>query len=79
MRRFLLDNPTCDWDVDLQVWLIGRDEWAIAGHLGAGPVFEFCVPLRRVIELIASLSAGDRCLIVLHPEYFSLDSIPAPA
>jgi hypothetical protein len=73
MRAFLVDNPTCGWDVDVQIWLIGRDEWVIAsGDRAATPIFEWCVDLRRVLAAIDERPDGARIVVVLHPEYFGI-------
>lgn len=70
MRRFLLDNPTCLWDVDLQVWVVGRDEWVVAGRPGGTPVFRWCVDLDEALDAIRATRPGSRSMVVLHPEYF---------
>jgi hypothetical protein len=70
MRRFLLDNPTCRWDVDLQVWVIGRDEWVVAGRTDGTPVFRWCVDLDDAVGAIRAMPPGSRSMVVLHPEYF---------
>jgi hypothetical protein len=82
MRTYLLDNPCLDWDVDLQCWQVGRDEWVIGGRPGrpgrpgdgldggpGTPVFEHMVGLERVLSTLDAHARGCRILFVLHPAY----------
>ena len=68
MRRYLTDNPCCDWGPDAQFWLIGKDRWVLAGRDPAGAFFEWETDLEHVIDRIRSLPAGSRSVFVLHPE-----------
>ena len=70
MRQYLLDNPCCDWAVDFQFWLLGKDSWVAAGRFGQTELFEWDIGLARALELMAELPAGSRTMLVLHPEYF---------
>jgi hypothetical protein len=69
MRRYLLDNPCCDWAVDFQFWLLGKDNWVAAGRFGGTTLFEWNVGLERVLELLSALPRGSRTLLIIHPEY----------
>jgi hypothetical protein len=69
MKRYLLDNPACDWATDYQFWLLGKDQWAAAGGRGADRLFEWNIGLARTLELVGALPKGSRVLIVVHPEY----------
>lgn len=73
MRSFLIGNPTCCWDVDVQVWPIGSGRWVVAGRSVAGEVFHWCVPLDVVLDALRQLPDGARCMVVIHPEYFMAD------
>lgn len=70
MRRYLLENPSLEWTVDVQVWVIGRDEWVVAGHVAGGPVWHWRVSQESMLDALSTLPRGVRCLLVLHPEYF---------
>ena len=69
MRRYLLDNPCCDWTVDYQFWLLGKDSWVAAGRFGGASLFEWNIGLERALYLVSALPTGSRTLVVLHPEY----------
>jgi len=69
MQRYLLDNPYCRWDVDVQFWLVGPDVWVIAGRVGRQTLWEWEVPLARVLERVAGLPKGTRSVMLLHPVY----------
>lgn len=69
MRRYLLDNPCCEWASDFQFWLIGRDEWVVAGRSEGETVFDWKVGLEQVIERVGRLPAGSRSVFVVHPVF----------
>ncbi len=71
MRSFLHDNPYCDYDLDMQFWLIGLDRWMAAGRIGRERVFEWNVGLGRVLKIIAAMPLGSRSVVVIHPVYIS--------
>jgi hypothetical protein len=68
MNTLLVNNPYLDWTVDYQVWIIGRDKWVFAGT--NDKLFEYGVPLKRIIELLKTLEVDKKILFVLHPVYF---------
>lgn len=70
MRRYLVENPTLDWEPDVQIWVIGRDEWVIGGKQGEKTIWEWMVSLDSMLQTIEQFPPGLRCLLVLHPEYF---------
>ncbi|MCA9290980.1 MAG: hypothetical protein KDA25_07620 [Phycisphaerales bacterium] len=72
MRRYLVDNPACGWDVECQCWLIGRDEWVVGGRPRGEALFESSVSGGRMLELVRGLPARSRTLFVVHPEYVRL-------
>lgn len=65
MRSFLHSNPTLDYLVDCQFWLIGNDKWVITGP----DLFLWHVNLDRVLAELDNLPAGARAVVVVHPEY----------
>ncbi len=72
MRLYLPENPYCRWTVDVQIWIVGRNQWCIGGRLAGRTVFEWDRPLGDVLEFIGSMPSGTRVLFVLHPEYMRL-------
>lgn len=73
MRTFLTGNPTCRWDVDMQVWPVGCGRWVVAGRSAAGGIFHWSVELDVVLDALRRLPDGARCMVVIHPEYFMAD------
>lgn len=71
MRQLLLDNPCCDYSVDYQFWLVGKDSWVAAGRFGENELFEWKVSASRVIEIVGSLPPNTKSLMVIHPCYVS--------
>ncbi|MCA8942997.1 MAG: hypothetical protein KDB80_10595 [Planctomycetes bacterium] len=69
MRTYLLDNPYCEWKVDSQLWLTGRDEWVLASRIDQRATLEFGIDLGRAIDRLRALPEGSRTLIVVHPVY----------
>ena len=69
MKKYLLDNPACDWELDFQFWLTGKDTWIIAGKKGNRELFEWEVGIVKTIEILKNLPLGSRTSIVLHPAY----------
>lgn len=72
LRTFLLDNPVHDYSIDFQAWMLGNDEWCIAGKHEGKETFETGVNLLSVIEFLKKLPASTRTLIVIHPCYVRL-------
>ena len=70
MKLYLLDNGYCRWGYDYNVWLIGCDQWVIAGREADHPVFEFGVAWARVVDLLRELDPGRQVSMTLHPCYF---------
>jgi len=70
MRRYLINNPCCDWSVDYQFWLIGRDRWVAAGKYNGEELFEWKINLKRVLHLIQTLPINTRSVLLIHPDYF---------
>lgn len=71
MRTYLLDNPACDWGVDIQCWLLGKDMWVIAGRFGGREVFHWAATLKDLLVFLEQIPIGLRTLLVVHPEYVS--------
>jgi hypothetical protein len=69
MKTFLLNNPTCDYMIDFQFWLLGKDKWIISGIHGGYSTFEWNVDLTHVLETMRILPTGSRSVLVIHPEY----------
>ena len=70
MRRYLLENPCCDWAIDYQFWLIGKDKWVAAGGERSKELFEWEIDLDAMLDLIRELPNDTRSVLVIHPEYF---------
>lgn len=69
MRRYLLENPCLDWEIDYQFWLVGRDTWVISGRFDGRTLFEWNVGIDRVIDIVRALPNGSRSVMIVHPEY----------
>ncbi|MFL5245288.1 MAG: methyltransferase domain-containing protein [Gemmataceae bacterium] len=70
LRSYLVDNCYCRWGHTYNIWLLGKDMWAIAGHPANGEtVFHFDVPWSMVNEFLAGIGAEEKVLITLHPIY----------
>ncbi len=76
LRRYLLDNGYCCWGYDFNVWILGSDDWVIAGREGQRQRFEFGVNWSRVRDFLAELDHTRRVAITLHPCYFGKRSAP---
>ncbi|KAA0213216.1 MAG: hypothetical protein DYG94_14370 [Leptolyngbya sp. PLA3] len=70
MRTYLCDNPCCQWEVDMQVWVVGQNRWVAGGRVGGQVYFRDGLTLADLRSVIEDLPGGSRCLFVLHPEYF---------
>ena len=72
MYRYLMNNPCCDWSVDYQAWLLGKDLWVVAGVSpdNKNHIFEWNINLDSVIKIIKDIPLGSRLVLVIHPEYF---------
>ncbi|MBI4754387.1 MAG: methyltransferase domain-containing protein [Betaproteobacteria bacterium] len=69
-RTYILDNPYCNWGFDFNVWLLGKDLWAVAGHDSDGQaVFRFGVSWVDVRGFLAGRAARERVALTLHPIY----------
>jgi hypothetical protein len=69
MERYLVNNPAQDYLVDYEFWLMGPNQWAIAGKWNWAPVFEWMVGLEQVLAFARGLPPGSRSMFVIHPEY----------
>jgi peptidoglycan/xylan/chitin deacetylase (PgdA/CDA1 family) len=70
LKTYLVDNPVFSRGYDYDIWLLGKDLWAIAPHVETEP-FEYPVASSRVFEFLASVKPGQRIVITLHPIYLS--------
>ena len=70
MRKYLLDNPYCDWILNYQFWLIGKNKWVAAGKFNDEILFEWEINSNRLIHLISNLPDNTRSILVIHPDYF---------
>ncbi len=68
MKRYLLENPSCDWGIDYHFWLLGKDRWVIAGRYRGDTKFEWDVDMHGVARSIAELPEGSRSVLLIHPE-----------
>lgn len=73
MRRFLVDNPCCDWATDYQVWALGQGRWVVGGQSEQGEVFHWSIRLPGLIDWFRALPANTRTSVVLHPSLFRKD------
>ena len=69
MKKYLLDNPYCDWETDYQFWLIGKNQWVAAGRFDGQTLFEFAIGIDRLIYLLNNLPEGSRSVLNIHPAY----------
>ena len=67
MRKYLVDNPLYDREIDHQFWLIGKDKWVAGGR----DLWEWEVGLDRMLELVRGLPEDTRSVVVIHPDYFT--------
>lgn len=65
MRRYLLDNPAMNHLTSYRCWLIGKDQWVVAGE----GVFLWNINIFNLIDFIKKLPLGKRIVITVHPEY----------
>ena len=70
MRKYLIDNPYCDWLVDYQFWLLGKDTWVAAGSFNNEVLFEWDINSERLIDIIKDLPENTRSILLIHPDYF---------
>lgn len=69
-RIHILDNPYCKWGFSYNIWLLGRDFWAIAGTTREGEeVFRFNTTWTDVEAFLDQLQPDEKALICLHPIY----------
>jgi peptidoglycan/xylan/chitin deacetylase (PgdA/CDA1 family) len=70
LRTYLLDNPYCRWGYTNNIWLLGKDLWAIAGRRAdGGTAFHFGITWSKVNEFLMTVSMHEKVLITLHPIY----------
>jgi hypothetical protein len=69
--KYFFDNPVNDWSCNTQIWLVGKNKWIIASKINDKIIFEFHVPLSKIIQFIKDdIEVSSSILMVLHPEYF---------
>lgn len=71
-EMYLKNSPYRDYSIDFQFWLVGKDEWVISGHYDELDIFDYKVPLNKVLSTISNLPQGSRSMMVIHPEYVCL-------
>ncbi len=70
-RSYILDNPHCRWGYDYNIWILGKDMWAVAGQADAGePTFLFDISWDEVNRFLAGVDPDRKVAITLHPIYF---------
>ena len=67
MKKYLVDNPLYDREIDYQFWLIGKDRWVAGGK----DMWEWMIGLDMVLELVRGLPANTCSVVVTHPDYFT--------
>jgi hypothetical protein len=72
MYQYLKNNPCCDWDIDYQFWLIGKNMWIATGGINDHSLFEWNIDITRVLNIIRELPNNTKSIIVIHPEYFDI-------
>jgi hypothetical protein len=79
-RTYLVDNPYCRWGYDYNIWLLGKDMWAIGGRDQAGKtIFHFDVSWPKVAAFLTGISFEEKVLMTLHPIYLGKRSQPGAA
>jgi hypothetical protein len=79
-RAYLVDNAYCRWGYDYNIWLLGKDMWAIGGRDPAGnAVFHFDITWSKVAEFLNGIRPAEKTLITLHPIYLGKRSQPGVA
>lgn len=68
MKTYLLCNPCCDWGIDYQYWLLGKDKWVVAGSFKGDIQFDWGIGLDQVLRHLEMLPTGSRSVLVVHPE-----------
>jgi hypothetical protein len=68
VRQYLLENPCCEWSLEAQFWLVGKDRWIIAGRYGGDTIFDWHVGIAQVLDRLKALPDGSRSVLVIHPE-----------
>lgn len=70
-KRYFTSNPTLDWTVDYQAWLIGKNKWIFSGKDGR---FDYMISLSKLIKIIKNdIPNSTKILLELHPEFFGGD------
>ena len=70
-RLYILDNPYCNWGYHFNIWLLGKDFWAIAGR-GKDKqqtTLHFGVSWKTVKEFLSDLHEEEQVVLVLHGIY----------
>ncbi|MDX4013132.1 hypothetical protein Q6A86_09050 [Aliarcobacter skirrowii] len=67
-KKYFLNNPVNDWDVDYQAWLIGKNKWILSSQ--KYNIFEYEISLNELLRQIDNIQTDISILLELHPEYF---------
>ncbi|MFY9080248.1 hypothetical protein [Aliarcobacter cryaerophilus] len=71
MYEYFFNNPINDWSCEIQIWIVGKNKWIIASKQNEKNIFEYDVPLSKVVDFIKNdIQVSSSILFVLHPEYF---------
>lgn len=69
MRTYLLENPYTRWGADYNAWLLGDDQWTIAGHADRDSLFVWDARLDDVLRFLTEAPLGSRIVLHVHPVY----------
>jgi peptidoglycan/xylan/chitin deacetylase (PgdA/CDA1 family) len=69
MRTYLVDHPVCRWGADYNLWLVGRDRWAVGGHRARNAAFMWDACLDDVVRFIRQVPPRTRVVFHVHPLY----------
>ena len=68
LQRYLVDHPVFERAYEYNVWLLGKDQWAIGGH-GSAAEFHWPLSLEQVLLRLDECSPGSRVVFTIHPMY----------
>jgi hypothetical protein len=68
VKSFLYESPYRKYSVDLQCWLVGRDNWILSGN-PSNEIFQLQANFQKMLEVIKQMPADSKILLVVHPCY----------
>ena len=67
--KWVYDNPSCDFKIGAQCWLLGKDSWAIASYINGYKTFRWKANINELKKWLYNIPLGHKIIFVLHPEY----------